>query len=856
MVRRALSGCIFELDVLYGVHRLVTSQDLEKFFFIARIVLSERDPSLDLPEEERYAASLYGKTRDHSAGLRNSICETLVVLAVHGNNLFKDRLGIDVTAQVGVVIRDLLTPITVDTWASQRNDLPRFAEAAPDQFLDILECDLDSSDPMILALLKPASTELFGGGCLRSGLLWALEILAWKPERLLRVASLLARLSEPKIEDNWVNKPDNSLKSIFRSWMPQTAANVEQRKAALEGLVRRYPDIGWALCIDQFDPHATVGHHTSRPLWRKDASGSGQPVTRGESYEFARKALDLAIDWPRHNEQTLGDLVERLQAIPDDEEAVWAHVRAWITTEPRDEQKAVLRERIRRSALTRRGRHLRKGTRNHAREVFDLLAPRDPVVRHQWLFAQQWVEESYDEIAGEGFDYQKREERIAKLRSAAIAEVWKAAGYEGILRLCEQGEAGFVIGLRLAAGAVKHFDSAGFLSRLVSECATQSPTRVDACILGFLAGVENDVREELLSKLIDMFEAEGSAGRDKTFRLLKNAPFMRSTWRHVDRLGHDVRSRYWMEVTPGWGRLERDELNEMVERLLEANRPRAAMSTTRFEFNRIESGTLVRLLKEAATNGAEPPEHYRLQSHEIEEALKALDQRTDVSADELAHLEFLYLSALDHGERGIPNLERQIAETPALFMQAIVLAYKRSDEGEDPPEWKNANEEARTNIATQAYRLLHNVRRIPGTQNDGTIDIAKLKAWIGEVRTLCKTYARVEVGDSVIGELLSKSPPGVDGIWPREAVREVLEEVGTKRMAEGMAVGLCNQRGAHFRGQGGAQERELAARYRGWSKQVAFSAPFTSRLLERIAKSYDYDAEWHDTDANVRRRLA
>jgi hypothetical protein len=317
-------GVSSKIDVLYGLHRFVTPQDLEKFFFVARVVLSERDPSLDLPEEQRYAASLYGKTRDHSAALRNSICETLVVLAVHGNNLFKERLGIDVAAQVGNVIRDLLTPITADTWASQRNDLPRFAEAAPDQFLDILESDLDSNDPKILALLKPASTELFGGGCLRSGLLWALEILAWKPERLLPVASLLARLSGTKIEDNWGNKPENSLKSIFRSWMPQTAANVEQRKAALEGLARRYPDIGWALCIDQFDPHATVGHHTSRPLWRKDASGSGQPVRRRESYEFARKALDLAIDWPRHNERTLGDLVERLQAVPDDEETVWA----------------------------------------------------------------------------------------------------------------------------------------------------------------------------------------------------------------------------------------------------------------------------------------------------------------------------------------------------------------------------------------------------------------------------------------------------------------------------------------------------------------------------------------------------
>ena len=59
-----------------------------------------------------------------------------------------------------------------------------YAEAAPDLFLDIVEQDLQSDDPKILSLLKPATTEMFGGGCPRSGLLWALELLAWKPERL------------------------------------------------------------------------------------------------------------------------------------------------------------------------------------------------------------------------------------------------------------------------------------------------------------------------------------------------------------------------------------------------------------------------------------------------------------------------------------------------------------------------------------------------------------------------------------------------------------------------------------------------------------------------------------------------
>jgi hypothetical protein len=99
-------------------------------------------------------------------------------------------------------------PAHAETWASQRSDLPRYAEAAPDRFLDILEADLNSNDPKILSLLKPASSGVFGGGCPRMGLLWALELLAWKPQRLSRVARLLARLSEPKIDDNWLNKPE------------------------------------------------------------------------------------------------------------------------------------------------------------------------------------------------------------------------------------------------------------------------------------------------------------------------------------------------------------------------------------------------------------------------------------------------------------------------------------------------------------------------------------------------------------------------------------------------------------------------------------------------------------------------
>ena len=190
--------------------------------------------------------------------------------------------------------------------------------------------------------------------------------------------------------------------------------------------------------------------------------------------------------------------------IPDRAATVWEQIRKWAAAGAGDEQKARLRERIRRYAFTVRGRHLSGETKDHAREIYDLLAPRDPVC-DQWLFAQHWVEELADEIAAEKFDYQRREERIGKLRAAAIAEIWKTSGYDGILGLCTSGEASYVVGWQIAAGAVKRLNAADFVYRLASEPAAQ----VDGCLAGFLTKTEDAKREELLETLMARFGSEG-----------------------------------------------------------------------------------------------------------------------------------------------------------------------------------------------------------------------------------------------------------------------------------------------------------------------------------------------------------
>ena len=74
-------------------------------------------------------------------------------------------------------------------------------------------------------------------------------------------------------------------------------------------------------------------------------------------------------------------------------------------------------------------------------------------------------------------------------------------------------------------------------------------------------------------------------------------------------------------------------------------------------------------------------------------------------------------------------------------------------------------------------------------------------------------------------------------------------------MGEGFHVGAHNSRGVHWRGEGGQQERELAEQYRAWAEQLHFEYPYVGGILEGIAASYDREASWHDSDAEIEKRL-
>ena len=599
--------------------------------------------------------------------------------------------------------------------------------------------------------------------------------------------------------------------------------------------------------VAQLDTGPQMALPSYRPRWRDDAPSAN--VTLEEFHEFRRKALALALEWPNHDQRTLGDLLERIHDLPDEvHNTVWNLIDTWADLEADDKAKADLRERIRRFAFTRRGRrHGMQGAAVvRARVAYDRLEPRDPVVRHAWLFAKSWIEPSVDGIEERERDYEKDAETTRGLRAAAMKEIWAERGFQGVTAVLSDSDAPSVVGAGLETCIRDGKGRIDFLKQCLSVTG-HLRGKAELCIRGFLLSVGDEARSNLLEA------AAVGADTGQIARLYQCAPVGQHTWRLLDRYDGEVKDRYWRDVSPDWNRYDEAELIELIDRLLDAKRPHAAFHAAHLDLPKIETSRLKRLLFDAGTAGTELTDQYMLDSHDISEALSELDGRGGVNRDEMMRLEFMYFQALEHSEHGIPNIERWLSESPLGFVQILAFVSQRNDGGQDPPEWQTEDPGKRRALTATAFRLLGRVSRVPGTGEGGSIDVEVLSQWITEVRRLCAEHGRAGVSDSYIGQILSRAPADDDGITPCLAVCEAMERVGSHDIGLGFSIGIHDGRGVVTRaiGEGGGQERDLAEEYRSWARQRSPRYPYVGSILEDIAGDYDRQGLRQDDKAKI-----
>ena len=436
-------------------------KDVEIWRSLAIDVLLEVDPTLELSAEQRPMAGILDVRRQYSGRLRIGVAQSLALLG----SLEQEPIANAGTAgdYASVVARELLAKAAEDetgrTWQSLSDVLPLVAEASPRVFLDAVDSDLDRAAPLLISMFQDKEDDpWFSTSSPHTGLLWALESLAWSSEWMLEATLALARLNAVDPGGRLANRPLASLSSILPHWIRHTGARLEMRVRALSLVCKQLPDTGWKLLLEIWPSDHTTSSPPHSPRFR-DWKPESRGVLITEAIEYIGAVVTLALDLADDVPQRWAELAEHLAPLPPgDRERVLAFLEHKTQGTLANADRLTLWDRLH----TEIARHRRfptadwsmdDETLNRLEAIATRLEPKDQVVRHAYLF--DW----HPDLPGVGEDYASYEAELARLRNDAVRETLEADALGGIRDLAARSTVPRFLGVALAEVADAQFTS-------------------------------------------------------------------------------------------------------------------------------------------------------------------------------------------------------------------------------------------------------------------------------------------------------------------------------------------------------------------------------------------------------------
>jgi len=827
-------------DAWFRLAGRLTADDLDKFTGLVADVLGSADPRFKLEPDERWRADLSGNDAAYSGLIRTGMAEVLVLMSVFASRaLSVANAGL----RPGTVVKRLLGNADAERWWSLHRQLRVLAEASPDGFLTAVEDSLTKNDPPIMKLFAKGGDDFFGGGSEYTYLLWALETLAWSPDFLARVTTVLAKLAQLDPGGRSSNRPANSFQQIYRLWYPQTSATLDERNVVLNRLRKTEPETSWEFLLNLYPKGHDSAHDSPVPRWRDFSAGVPEPATHAVIIRGAQTIGSWLLEDVGTDANRWKDLIKKLQNVaPDLRNRATEQLMRTAPEITNDDDRALIQGALRHLLNHHRqfsdsGWALSVTELQALEDIYNVLEPADRIQKIRWLFDDQRAAILHPD----GHDWMKNNVAADKARTEAISELLQTSGLEGVLNLSRTARFPALVGRAYA----EIENASDFPTILVEALKADGGDFAHGAIWKYLESRGEPWADTLLNRAM-----EEKWGDEAVERLLLTLPKTEHFMRRAAAIGGEIEAAYWSKTSTFGINVPSSSVVWVIERLLVANRAREATHFAGENVQSVPSEMLIRVLS-AAVRGkpnGDGNENSMFQ-HYVTIIFEKLDQDSSVREEDVAKLEWIYLKLLEHSNRTAKTLPKILATSPEFFVEVLSTAYKahKEEKGLDPSA---EDYEARASMATQAWTLLHTWKHVPGSHN-GKIDGAELEKWVRAARILCEKADRAVIGDQQIGQVLAHSPADEDGIWPCLPVRELIEITRSADMETGIQTGIVNSRGITTRSptDGGEQERDLAQRYRNWSGRTRLEYPRTSAMLAKIAENYDWDAKYHDNDA-------
>ena len=642
----------------------VFDDQLERIQSAATSVLMERDPQFELPPDERYAAAIYGKVFEHSDLLRNGLAETLALLGSHPKALTSCTLG-KAEAIAASSVRDILADSDWERWAGLTNVLPLLAEASPEKFMEAVEESV-VAEPCPFDRMLSEEGDSATGPRYMSGILWALETLAWEPDYLTRVVICLGALADRDPGGNWTNCPANSLATILLPWLPQTCASVPKRCGAVATLIAEFPDVGWNLLLSLLPRSHSTSFGTRKPSWR-DTIPHDWPnqTTHGEYWDQIERYAEMTIDAVKNDSKRLIELVDHIENLPVKAyQRVLTHLESDYVTSMQQSDRLRLWTKL----VDLVTKHRKFSDAEWAMEVEQLdqiasaterLAFDEPSLRHQRLFS-----DSDFELYEKKGSYEEQRTDLEIRRQGAVSEIIENGGVQSVVDFATMVQSPWRVGIALGYVAAMDVDKV-----VLPDLLDKEPQKLAQFTAGYVWGSFQSSGWAWVDEIETVRWTPKQIGQFLAF-----LPFESRTWKLSRCLLGTNESPYWTEVNANPYEADED-LEHAVDALIKYERPSAAlrclhkMLSVNQGFN-IEQAMRALL---AAPRSSEGP--YAIDAHQTTEIIQAVQSHPAANEEELFRVEWAYLSLLGRHDRGSPRLlERKLATDPSFFLRGTSLS--------------------------------------------------------------------------------------------------------------------------------------------------------------------------------------
>lgn len=839
------------VDAFVYLGHLLGPEHLTVFSDALKSVFSNKQAS---PKADDIFVPPSARPEKHSEWLRDGLMTTLLHMAVLHEQADFTVPGSTPQAYVDALVKSLPgLSSDVRLLAGLADQMALLAEAAPYPFLEALELLLEGDEEPLKSTFKDHAGSV--GSSPHIEFLWALETIAWDPALLLRASVCLAKLAELDPGGSYSNRPINSLRSIFLSWHPSTAARTSVRIWVLKNLLSRVPSIAWQLLEKLLPSGYDSAVHSQSPKFREYSPENKETLTYGLIWESETAIIKLALHHLDDKTERWLKIIDNIGNFPTEAFHITTkYIHSHLPNLPLESRNLIWdhlrKEVVRHETYASADWAIPSTMLAELKEVMSSFKPDDIIAFYSWLF-DDWLPDLPEdqELFAEATDAPSTtvlenlsdgDERIESARELALTRIYKSHGADGLIRISKSAKLPNLIVPTLQKIGLS---SDEYLNIFELSILEKLPDHLSGLLLTHGARIFGEKWLGLAkTTMVSLCDANTAAA------LLMHLPESVKSWSFIKSFGNEVNSTYWKNKQPYYVESASDDLLPAIKNYTKFNRPLAAISAANNNLSLLPTELILRLLESAESEIKEKDKSSSsLEIHSIERLFNELDKRDGVKTAELASLELRFLPLLDSisSRRKPIALQKQMLTEPDFYFDLIKSCFKPKDDDSS----STLSLEQKRN-ALVSYRLLQNLNTLPG-QSENDIDRNTLLTWCARVRSLAKQHNREVITDQQIGHLLAHSPPSkVDDAWPHESVRWVIETFKSDDIEVGIVVERFNMRGVYSKalGEGGQQERTLADQASSWSEAI-IDSPRTSELLLKISKLWLRDADKADIRA-------